>query len=194
MLVFKKKDNKSPTQPKPKNDRGLVLFETVEDAILAEKVTKRNGILTRLVAPPPSLRKGCDLALEISLIEQAAIESLLRTKVPYVDITPLSGTAELLSIIKITRYDGYTMVKAGNMKLTYEDNSGVVVNTSGGGCPDIPYLHLQLVGKRLEEIPRPRDIGRTLCALMLDRAAEGALEIWEGGKLDVNNRRDFTHP
>ena len=182
MLVFKKKDNKSPTQPKPKNDRGLVLFETVEDAILAEKLTKRTGIAGRLVAPPPSLRKGCDLALEINLIEQTAVESLLRVKVPYAGITPISGTTELLSIIKITNYESYTMVKAGNMKLTFENHSGVVVNTSGGGCPDIPYLHLQLVGKRLDQIPRPRDIGRTLCALMLDRAMEGALDIWEGRK------------
>ncbi len=162
----------------------MVLFETVEDAILAEKMVKRNGIPGRLVAPPPSLRKGCDLALEINLIEQAAIESLLRVKVPFAGITPLTGTSELLSIIKVTHYEGYTMVKAGNMKLTYEDHSGIVVNTSGGGCPDIPYLHLQLVGKRLDQIPRPRDIGRTLCALMLDRAVEGALDIWEGGKTE----------
>ncbi len=73
------------------------------------------------------------------------------------------------------------MVRAGNMKLTFEEQSGMIVNTSGGGCPDIHYLHIELVGKRLDEIPRPKDIGHTLCALMLDRAVAGARDIWKKG-------------
>ncbi len=168
-------------QEKEKISCGLVLFDSVQDAIQAEKILTKNKNRCRLVAPPPELRKGCDLALEISLIEQAIIERLLEPKVPYIEITPLRGTTELLDVIKIYTYDGYTMVKAGNMKLTFEDVSGIIVNTSGGGCPDIPYLHMELVGHRLNEIPRPRHIGHTLCALMLDRAVEGALKIWEEG-------------
>jgi len=178
---FEKRNKvKNDIQDKDKKGQGLVLFDTVQDAIQAEKIMVKNGNKCLLVAPPPSLRKGCDLALEVSLIEQAVIERLLKNKVPYVDITPFTGTTELLNIIKISNYDGYTMVKAGNMKVTFENASGIIVNTSGGGCPDIPYLHLELLGHRLNEIPRPRDIGHTLCALMLDRAVEGAIEIWEG--------------
>lgn len=181
MIWFdKRKKSASDRQEQEKISRGLVLFDSVPDAILAEKIVASNKIGCRLVAPPPELRKGCDLALEISLIEQMVIERLLEGKVYYMEITPLGSASELLDITKIYTYDGYTMIKAGNMKLTFEDESGIIVNTSGGGCPDIPYLHLELVGRRLDEIPRPRDIGRTLCALMLDRAAEGAREIWKG--------------
>lgn len=180
MVWFEKRSKaKKDIQAKEKRDRGLVLFDSVQDAIQAEKLINKNGNNCRLVAPPPNLRKGCDLALEINLIEQAVIERLLATKIPYNEVVPLSGTTKLLDIIKVYEYDGYTMVKAGNMKLTFENVSGVIVNTSGGGCPDIPFLHLELVGHKLNAIPRPRDIGHTLCALMLDRASEGALEIWE---------------
>jgi hypothetical protein len=38
------------------------------------------------------------------------------------------------------------------------------------------------VDKRLTEVPRPKDIGFTLCALMLDRALEECLALWKGGK------------
>ncbi|GAI39626.1 unnamed protein product, partial [marine sediment metagenome] len=106
----------------------------------------------KLVAPPPELRKGCDLAVEINLVEQLGIERLFKEKdIEYVDITPLKlETSELLDIVKITDFGDWVMVKAGNMKLT--------------------------------EAPRPRDIGFTLCALMLDRALEECLDIWQGGR------------
>ena len=75
------------------------------------------------------------------------------------------------------------MVKAGNMKITYEKSSGIIVNVSGGGCPDIPYLHAELIDKRLGEAPRPKDLGFTLCALMLDRALEESLALQSGGEI-----------
>ena len=49
---------------------GLVLFASVQDAMRAEKVLKKADYVVKLVAPPPALRKGCDLALEINLVEQ----------------------------------------------------------------------------------------------------------------------------
>jgi hypothetical protein len=180
MLFIAKKRKQKNKQKQHQKDRGLVLFDTVEDAIRAEKILNKNNLNCRLVAPPPSLRKGCDLALDINLIEQAVVERLLSNTVSYIAISPLTGTTELLNVIKTYDYDEYTMVKAGNMKLTFENSSGIIVNTSGGGCPDIPYLHIELIGRRLDQIPRPREIGHTLCALMLDRAVEGALEIWKG--------------
>ena len=163
---------------------GLVLFMDVQDAMKAERVLKDARYAVRLVAPPPELRKGCDLAVEINLVEQPGIERLLNQKdVAYVSIGPLKvGTSELLQIVKVTDFGRWVMVTAGNMKLTFDKDNGVIVNTSGGGCPDIPHLHAELLGKQLTEAPRPRDIGFTLCALMLDRALQESLALWKGGK------------
>ena len=163
---------------------GLVLFLEVHDAVIAEKVLKGAGYAARLVAPPPELRKGCDLALEVNLVEQPGIERTLEEKdVAYVQISPLKvGTAELLQIVKVTDFGNWLMVKAGNMKLSFEKKSGTIVNTSGGGCPDIPYLHTELIYKPLTEVPHPKDIGFTLCSLMLERALEECLILWRGGE------------
>ena len=162
---------------------GLVLFLDVQEAMKAEKVLKGAGYLIKLVAPPPELRKGCDLAVEVNLVEKPGIERLLNQEdIAYVSVTPLKvGTSELLEIVKVTDFGDWVMVKAGNMKLTFDKASGIIVNTSGGGCPDIPHLHSELIGKPLHEAPRPRDVGFTLCALMLDRALEECLTLWQGG-------------
>jgi hypothetical protein len=163
---------------------GLVLFLDVKDAIAAEKVLNKAGYTSRLVAPPPEFRKGCDLAVEINLVEQPGIERVLdKGDVAYVNITPLKvGTSELLEIVKLTDFGEWLMVKAGNMKLTFNKETGIIVNVSGGGCPDIPYLHAELIDKKLTEATRPKDIGYTLCSLMLDRALEEALALQEGGE------------
>jgi len=163
---------------------GLILCLDVRDALRAEKVLKDAKYAAKLVAPPAELRKGCDLAVKINLVEQLGIKRLLNQKdVAYVSIDPIKiGTSELLQIVKVTDFGGWVMVRAGNMKLTFDEKSGVIVNTSGGGCPDIPYLHAELLGKQLNEAPRPRDIGFTLCALMLDRALEECLILWQGGR------------
>ena len=161
---------------------GLLLFEKVEEAIKAEKVLKGENYAVKLVAPPPILRKGCDLAVEINLVEQMGIERLFRQKdVAYLEVVPLKGGGELLEIVKVTDFKEATMVKAGNMKLTFDRNTGIILNASGGGCPDIPYLHVQLIDKLLTEAPRPKEIGFTLCALMMDRAFEESLLLWGKG-------------
>ncbi len=116
---------------------GLVLFMDVQDAMKAEKVLAGAGYTVKLVAPPPALRKGCDLAVAINLVEQPGIERLLNQKaVAYVSIAPLkTGTSEILEIVKVTDFGRWVMVKAANMKLTFDKESGNIVNTSGGGCP-----------------------------------------------------------
>ena len=163
---------------------GLVLFLDVKDAISAEKVLKKAGYGVKLVAPPPELRKGCDLAVEINLVEQPGIErELEKQDVAYVSIAPLKvGTSELLTIVKLTDFGNWIMVKAANMKLTFDKNSGVIVNTSGGGCPDIPYMHFEMLDKKLDEAPRPKDIGFTLCSLMLDKALDESQTLFQEGK------------
>jgi hypothetical protein len=183
-LINRIKSHLSGSQVRQKVDtdrsRGLVIFRVVEEAIKAEKLLKKAGIRSKLVAPPPAMRQGCDLSLEIDLVEQPSIQRTLEASVPFVGIFPLKGSAELLNIVKISNYGDYVMVKAVNMKLVFDSRNGLIVNTSGGGCPDIPYLNIQLVGKKLTEAIRPKETGFTLCALMLDRAFEEACVLWEG--------------
>jgi hypothetical protein len=163
---------------------GLVLFMDVQAALKAEKVLKGAGHTVKLIAPPPQLRKGCDLAVEINLVEQPGIERVFEENdVFYVEIVPLGeGHSELLDIVKVTDFGDWLMVKAGNMKLTFDKKTGVIVNTSGGGCPDIPLMHAEMIGRKLTEAPRPKEIGFTLCSLMLNRALEESLLIWQGGE------------
>jgi hypothetical protein len=177
-MAFLKKQNKVKF-----DGGGLVLFDEVQHAMIAEKALKSAGYIVKLVAPPPELRKGCDLAVEINLVEQPGIERVLRGKdVAYISVDPVRiKTAPLLEVVKVTDFGDWIMVKAGNMKITYEKSSGDIVNVSGGGCPDIPYLHAQLIDKRLEEAPHPKDLGFTLCALNLDRAFDECLTLRKEG-------------
>ena len=73
---------------------------------------------SKLVAPPPELRMGCDLSLEINLVEQPGIERLFKEKdVPFVSIMPLGkGASQMCDIVKVTDFGKWVMVKAGNMK------------------------------------------------------------------------------
>jgi len=162
---------------------GIILFDTVQDAMRAEKLLQQANYTIKLVAPPPKLRKGCDLALEINLVEQFGIERLLEQKKAYfVEIAQLKdkGASELLKLTQITDFGRWIMVKAGNMKISYEKESGTIVNISGGGCPDIPYLHAELIDKKLDAAPSPKDLGYTLCARMLDLALNEGRDIWGG--------------
>ena len=164
---------------------GIIIFHDVADAMKGERAVKAAGYDVKLVAPPPQMRMGCDLALEINLVEKQGIERLFQEKdVPYVKFLPLTEDASVLcEVVKVTDFGRWYMIKAGNMKLSYEKDTGLVVNVSGGGCPDIPYLNAEMVGKTLKDSPQPRDIGFTLCATMLQRAYEEAMRLHEGGSL-----------
>lgn len=159
---------------------GLILFNNVEEALYGEKVLKAAGYEAKLVAPPPELRKGCDLAAEIYLVEKTGIERLLKEKkADYLEVVPVKGKGALLDVVRVTDFGEAVMVKAGNMKLTFDKKSGIIVNISGGGCPDIPSLHADLLDKKLSEAVRPKENGYTLCSLMLDRAFAESLDLWK---------------
>ncbi|MBN2242553.1 MAG: DUF3343 domain-containing protein [Acidobacteria bacterium] len=162
---------------------GLILFREVSDAMKAERVLKKAGYRVQLVAPPPELRKGCDLAVAVKLVEKLGIErTLQRNTTGFVEMVPLNfDSPEILNIVKVTDFGEWVMVKAANMKLTFEKRSGIIVNVSGGGCPDIPYMHASMIDKKLQEAPHPDDLGYTLCALMLERAMEEGLALYEKG-------------
>jgi len=181
-------DARLPTFPgqgdvPPFRGDGLVLFREVRQAIRGEGLLRAAGLDVGLVAPPARLRKGCDLALEINLSHRPGVERALRDGgVEHLEIVPLkAGSSDLLQVVKVTDFGRWTMVRAANMKLTFDKETGVIVNASGGGCPDIPYLHSEMVDAKLMDVRRPRDVGFTLCALMMDRALDECLELWERG-------------
>jgi hypothetical protein len=87
----------------------------------------------------------------------------------------------MCDVVKVTDFGRWVMVKDGNMKLSFEKASGTIVNILGGGCPDIPYLSAEMVDKPLESAPHPNVLGYTLCATMLQRAYEEAINIYKGG-------------
>ncbi|WP_041281327.1 DUF3343 domain-containing protein [Desulfosudis oleivorans] len=155
-------------------DRGILVFEHTGDVIRAEKILKKAGRPVQVMGPPPEIRTGCDLVIEFPLIEELDILRDLEAA----GITPLSVvpvTAPLLepvSLFQTTDYGDYLMVRAANMKITIEKKSRTIVNISGGGCPDVPFLADRMVGTPLDAAPRPRDLGSTLCGYALDLAYE----------------------
>ena len=63
------------------------------------------------------------------------------------------------------------------MKITIDKTTQKIVNISGGGCPDVPYLAYEMVGKSLPDSPEPALIGFSLCAYSLNTAREEMLRI-----------------
>ncbi|MEF3698770.1 DUF3343 domain-containing protein [Desulfolutivibrio sp.] len=157
-----------------KADRGLLLFENTSEVIRAEMTLREAGFAIKVVGPPPEVRRGCDLAVEFPLIEGLHIRRRLdAAKVPPLDTIPVTGPLLApVDIFQVKDFGAYLMVRAANMKLTVEKATGVIVNVSGGGCPDVPYLATQLIGKTLDEAPSPREIGHTLCGYALGLAFE----------------------
>jgi hypothetical protein len=58
----------------------VILFNTVKDGLLAEKVILKNNYFAKKIAPPPDYRKGCEISIEIRIDEQNDIEHLLLKK------------------------------------------------------------------------------------------------------------------
>jgi hypothetical protein len=176
--LFKKKKHRFHGKNRKLSvDRGILVFEHTGDVILAETVLKKSGWRVRVMGPPPEIRTGCDLVIEFPLIEELNIVRELKN----VHIMPLSivpVTAPLLEpvgLFQIKDFGNYLMVRAANMKITVEKESHKIVNISGGGCPDVPYLAYEMVGKTLAETPRPRELGHTLCGYALELAYEELL-------------------
>jgi hypothetical protein len=177
MGIFGKKKQEAASL----NGKGIVLMREVPDAMRAEKILRKASFSVRLVAPPPQFREGCDLAVESDIMEQLAVErTLAQNSIPIIRTVPLgTDSIEPISVVSVVNYDGATMVRAGNMKMTFDRHTGDILNISGGGCPDVPHLYAQFVGRNIEEASRPRETGFTLCALMLDRAFEECLRLYQ---------------
>ena len=175
LRFFRKNKPGRPVQDKSLSaDRGILVFENTSEVIQAENVLKRSGWRVRVMGPPPEIQSGCDLVIEFPLIEELNILRELRhAHIPPLAVVPV--TAPLLAPVDLFHtkdFGDYLMVRAANMKITVAKNSLKIVNISGGGCPDVPFLAQEMVGKTLAEAPRPRDLGHTLCGYALDLAYE----------------------
>ncbi|MFH1672410.1 MAG: DUF3343 domain-containing protein [Pseudomonadota bacterium] len=169
---FKQKQSKAPDTKKI--DRGILVFSNTSEVIQAEKTLKTEGWRIRVMGPPPEIRSGCDLVIEFPLIEELKILRTLQTnRISPIQVVPVtSPLLQPVDIFHIKDFGQHLMVRAANMKLTVDKKNLTVVNISGGGCPDVPYLAQQMVGRSLAKSPVPRDIGHTLCGYALQLAFE----------------------
>lgn len=169
------KDTQNKRNEESSIERGLLMYNSVNDVIQAETVLKKSDFQDiRVVAPPPHHRTGCDLSIEFPIIEQIGILRVLeQNNIPPEQIMQVDE--ELMKpteICSIKDFGKYLMVRSANMKITVDKESGIIVNISGGGCSDVPYLAREMIGKTLDTAPSPRTAGYTLCAYTLAIAFE----------------------
>ena len=164
---------KRPSE-EPQPDRGILVFENTSEVIRAENTLKARGWKVKVKGPPPEIRTGCDLVIEFPLIEELNVLRVLESaSVKPLKVVPVqSALLEPVSLFHTKDFGDYLMVRAANMKLTADKRTGLIVNISGGGCPDIPYLAQEMVGRPLADAPEPRQIGHTLCGYALQLAFE----------------------
>lgn len=131
------------------------------------------------MGPPPNIRSGCNLVIEFPLIEELSIvRSLSEVNIKPIQIVPVNDDLlEPVNLLHEKEYGKYLMIRAANMKITVDRDTMIIVNVSGGGCPDVPYLAEQMVDKHLNEAPQPKDIGHTLCAYALQIAYDRMVEL-----------------
>ena len=169
-LTSRKKKSKTSSNA----DRGILVFEHTSEVIKAENILKKAGWNIRVMGPPPEIRSGCDLVIEIPLIEKLNIvRTLENVRTPPLEIVPVSSPLlQPVDLFQHKDFGKYLMIRAANMKLTIEKKTRTIVNISGGGCPDVPCLASRMVGMSLNEAPSPREIGHTLCGYALQLAYE----------------------
>ena len=171
---FKSKQEQGTPGNHGNADRGIMVFENTSEVIQAENVLKKEGWEIRVMGPPPEIQSGCDLVVEFPLIEELNIfRTLEKEGLPPLEMVPVtSPLLQPVDLFQIKDFGAHLMVRAANMKLTVEKATGNIVNVSGGGCPDVPYLAYEMVGQTLTTAPSPREIGHTLCGYALQLAYE----------------------
>jgi len=173
LSFFKRKESKAASKTH-KVDRGILVFENTSEVIRAESVLKEKGWEIRVMGPPPEIRTGCDLVIEFPLIEELNILRTLQEDgaQPLKTVPVSSPLLKPVSLFQ-TKYSGqFLMIRAANMKISIDTKTKIIVNISGGGCPDVPYLAQEMVGKTIADAPSPREIGHTLCGYALQLAYE----------------------
>jgi len=175
LFSFLKSKPKSSIPPK-QADKGFLVFANTSEVIRAEKILKAQGFGIRVMGPPPEIRSGCDLVIEFQLIEALKIKKILTdARIPPLQIVPVKDPLlQPVDLFQVKDFGRHLMVRAANMKLTVDKENLVIANVSGGGCPDVPFLAQELVGKTLKQAVNPLDIGHTLCGYALQLAFEEA--------------------
>lgn len=156
------------------SDRGLLVFSHTGEVIKAEGLLRQAGLAVEVKGPPPQLRTGCDMVVVFELVSQTVVLEVLNNAGirPENVVTAHDVLLEPVSLYQVKRLDHWLMVRAANMKITLDTRDGRIVNISGGGCPDVPWLAHCLCGMRLDEAPEPRSLGQTLCCYSLQKAYE----------------------
>lgn len=178
---------KQAAQTLPEVGEGYLLFSHTSEVIRAERLLKEAHLPVQVVGPPPSVREGCDMALLFPIVLEVAVrETLAKANMSPLHLLPRKeGMLDPVSLFQSRLLRGekeYLMVRAANMKISLElggIENGRIVNISGGGCPDVPYLALLLVGQYLAEAPAPVQNGKTLCAYSLQKAFEEAGRLFQ---------------
>ncbi|MEJ5300454.1 MAG: DUF3343 domain-containing protein [Thermodesulforhabdaceae bacterium] len=173
LSVFKRKKNLLKPEQSSASE-GMLVFENTSEVIKAERVLKDAGYNVRVMGPPPELRTGCDLVVVFPIVIQLQVIRLLKAEglEPVKTVPVSSPLLSPVSLFHVKEFGDFIMVRAANMKLSFEKGSGLIVNISGGGCPDVPFVAAQMIGKTLWDAPSPREIGYTLCAYALSLALE----------------------
>ena len=174
MVLDLLRKKKAPEAGDVPADRGFLVFHSTSEVIRAERLLKSKGFRIAVKGPPPEIRTGCDLVIEFPLMEELNISRVLRENgVPPIKAVPVADPLlEPVDLFNVTDFGEFVMVRAANMKICLRKETGLIVNVSGGGCPDVPYLAWELVGKTLAEAPEPALIGHTLCGYALQLAFE----------------------
>lgn len=163
-----------PQRESPQVDQGLLVFANTSEVIRAESLLQQAGVPVKVMGPPPEVQSGCDLVIVFPLNRQGEVLRVLtRQKLRPLEVLPVGGPLmKPVDIFLVKDFGRYLMVRAANMKLTVDKDTRVIVNVSGGGCPDVPYLAAKLVGQPLDQAPRPRELGHTLCGYALELALQ----------------------
>lgn len=165
-MFFKKKEVKPV---------GLLLYSNIQDVICSHSVLQKEGLGVSLVPPPADIAIGCDLAIQLNPAEVEMAKSIMKKgailpgQLYYVgcSIKPIENLAQIIEI-----EPGYIMSKCNNIKVTIDKENKEIVNLSGGGCPDVPYVAHELIGRSLDNCPEPIEIGSTLCTYMVQLAID----------------------
>lgn len=166
-----------------RSDRGILVFHHTSEVIRAESALKGMGMDISVKGPPPDLRTGCDLVIEFPLVLQLKVLAVLSdVRIVPVQVVPVEDLLlEPVGLFHVKDFGDFLMVRAANMKITVEKKDLRIVNISGGGCPDVPFLADRLVGRKLHDAPEPRLLGHTLCGYALQLAYEELLRRCPGG-------------
>ena len=68
---------------------GVVLFQSVSGALLAEKFLKKNGIKYKLIPVPRHLSSDCGVCIRFSSQDESLVRKALAGKVEVQEICPL---------------------------------------------------------------------------------------------------------